>query len=259
MNMTHETERARGSYIDANGVRTYFEVDGAGDPLLLLHGGLCTIETLHGLRRVLATAFQVYLPERRGHGRTPDVDGPFSYGTFADDTISFMESVGLSSAHVVGFSDGATVGLLTALRRPDLVRSLVHIGQQVNPDGIMPEFREMLLLDDMPNGMLPPVLQELYTAVSPDGPDHWAVVADKVWQMIRTEPNIGFDELGSVAAPTLVIVADQDIVTVPHVEAMRDALPSARLVVVPNATHGLPMEKPESVGELVLGFLAPGD
>ncbi|MDQ3896609.1 MAG: alpha/beta hydrolase [Actinomycetota bacterium] len=252
-------EGARGSYVDANGVRTYFEVDGAGDPLLLLHGGLCAIETLDGLRRVLAAQFEVYMPERRGHGRTRDVDGPFSYGTFADDTIAFMEAVGVSSAHVVGFSDGATVGLLTTLRRPDVVRTLVHIGQQVNPDGIRPEFRDILQLEHMPNGMLPPVLQELYTAVSPDGADHWDVVTDKVWQMIRTEPNIGFDELGAITAPTLVIVADHDIATIPHAEEMRDALPNAKLVVVPDATHGLPMEKPDVVGELVLGFLAPGD
>lgn len=257
--MTDNTERARGSYVDANGVRTYFEVDGAGDPLLLLHGGLCTIETLDGLRRVLASEFQLYLPERRGHGRTPDIDGPFSFGTFADDTISFMETVGLSSAHVVGFSDGATVGLLTALRRPDLVRSLVHIGQQVNPDGMRPEFREMLQLEDMPNGMLPPVLQELYSAVSPDGADHWAVVTNKVWQMIRTEPNIGLNELRAVTAPTLVVVADQDIATVPHAEEMCNALANARLAVVPGATHGLPMEKPDVVGQLVLDFLAAGD
>ena len=262
MTMTHDArgdERARGSYVDANGVRTYFEVDGAGDPLLLLHGGLCAIETLEGLRRALAAQFEVYMPERRGHGRTPDVDGPFSYGTFADDTIAFMEAVGVSSAHIVGFSDGATVGLLTTLRRPDLVRTLVHIGQQVNPDGIRPEFRDMLKLDQMPNGMLPPVLQELYTAVSPDGADHWNVITDKVWQMIRTEPNIGWDELRAIVAPTLVIVADQDIATIPHAEAMRDALAHARLVVVPDATHGLPMEKPDVVAELVLGFLAPGD
>ena len=156
---TTGTERAGGSYVDANGVHTYYEVEGTGDPLILLHGGLCAIETLAGLGAGLAERYQVYRPERRGHGRTPDVEGPFSYGQFADDTIAFVEALGLESVHVVGFSDGATVGLLMALRRPDLVRSLVHIGQQANPSGMPAEFQEVMKLDAFPQGMLPPMLQ----------------------------------------------------------------------------------------------------
>ena len=88
------TSRGQGQYVDANGVRTYYEVEGSGEPLVLLHGGLCAIETLAGLRAGLAGHYRVYLPERRGHGRTPDVEGPFTYELFADDTIAFMNQVG---------------------------------------------------------------------------------------------------------------------------------------------------------------------
>lgn len=254
-----DPERSRGAYVDANGVRTYYEVEGAGEPLVLLHGGLCAIETFESLRRALVDRHRVYLPERRGHGRTPDVDGPYSYGLFAEDTIAFMEAVGLPSAHLVGFSDGATVGLLVALRRPDLATTLTHIGQPVNLDGIQPELRDVVKLDAMPQGMLPPVLRELYEAVSPDGVDHWDVVLDKAWQMMRTEPNLAIADLAAVTAPTLLIVADQDIPTVPHAEEMRDALPDGSLVVVPDASHGLPMEKPDVLARIVLDFLAEHD
>lgn len=250
-------ESLRGAYVDANGVRTYWEREGTGDPLVLLHGGLCAIETFDGLRRALVDRYRVYLPERRGHGRTPDVDGPYSYSLFADDTVAFLEAVGVPRAHLVGFSDGATVALLVALRRPDLVATLVHIGQPVNLDGIQPELRDVLKLDRMPQGMLPPVLRELYEAVSPDGADHWDVVVDKVWQMTRTEPNLDVAELAAVSAPTLVVVADHDIPTVAHAEQMSRALPDGSLVVVPGATHGLPMEKPDVLAGLVGDFLAP--
>lgn len=256
MTTAHQTtQRNGGAYIQANGVHTYYEVDGAGEPLVLLHGGLCAMETLAGLRASLAENYRVYLPERRGHGRTPDVDGAYSYDLFADDAIAFIEALELASSHLVGFSDGATVGLFTALRRPELVRGLVHIGQQVNPAGLRPEFLEMFKLDAMPQGMLPPMLRELYDAVSPDGPDHWEVVASKVWQMIRSGPNIRLAQLSELRAPTLVMLGEHDIVAEAHARAMADAIPDSELLVVPHATHGLPMEQPDLVAKHIVEFL----
>lgn len=255
---THDTTATqhRGDYVDANGVHTYFEVDGTGEPIVLLHGGLCAVETLAGLRAELARNHRVYMPERRGHGRTPDVDGPFSYETFADDTIAFMDAVGLPSAHIVGFSDGATIGLLVALRRPERVRTLVYIGQQVNPAGLRPEFQQVMKLDAMPQGMLPPMLRELYAALSPDGPEHWDVITSKAWPMMTSSPNIELATLQSVKAPTLVMLGDDDIVTEAHAREIATAIPHSELVVVPNATHALPMERPDTVGPLVTAFLA---
>jgi pimeloyl-ACP methyl ester carboxylesterase len=241
-------------YVDAGGLRTYYEVVGTGDPLVLLHGGLTTIETFGGLTPTLAEHYRVYLPERRGHGRTPDVEGPVTYEIMARDTIAFMTAVGLPSGHVVGWSDGAVVGLLVALHRPDLVRKLVLIGQPVNQDGMPPEVIEMTKLDKMPD-ILPPMLREMYAAVSPDGPDHWEVVVDKVWQMIRTEPNIELGELAKVVAPTLIMLGDHDMLTVEHAAAMQRSLTDSQLAVVPGATHGLPMEKPGIVSRLLLDFL----
>ena len=245
----------RGEFIDANGVRTYFEVDGTGEPLVLLHGGLCAVETLAGLRNELARTYRVYMPERRGHGRTPDVDGPFSYETFAEDTVAFMDAIGLASAHVVGFSDGATIGLLAALSRPDLVRTFVYIGQQVNPDGLRREFREMMKLDTMPQGMLPPMLRELYASLSPDGPDHWDVIIAKAWPMMTSSPHIEFTSLASVTAPTLVMVGDEDIIPESHAKEIAASLLRGEVVVVPNASHALPMEQPETVAKLIESFI----
>ena len=252
----HTPQQNGGAYVEANGVRTYYEIDGVGEPLLLLHGGLCAIETLTGLRKALAAQYQVYLPERRGHGRTPDVDGPYGYELFAEDTIAFIEALAFGPTHIVGFSDGATVGLLTALRRPDLVRGLVHIGQQVNPAGLRPEFLGMFNLEAMPQGMLPPILRELYDAVSPDGPDHWDVVAGKVWQMITTGPDIDIAQLRQLRAPTLVMLGEHDIVTEAHAEAMAEAIPDSQLLVVHDATHGLPMEQPDYVAKHIVEFIS---
>jgi pimeloyl-ACP methyl ester carboxylesterase len=242
-------------YAELNGVRTYYEIHGEGPPLLLLHGGLCPVETMAGLIRLLAERYRVYFPERRAHGRTADVAGPITYDIMAQDTIAFMGAVGLSEADVVGWSDGATVGLLVALRRPDLVKRLVHIGQQLNPEGLHPQGREMLKRESMPTEGLPPMLKDLYAAVSPDGPEHWDAVVDKLWRLYRTEPNLPLSELAHVRAPTLVVIAEHDFPTPEHGEAMRRALPDGRLEVVAGGTHGLPMEQPEILARLVLDFL----
>ena len=108
------TVRDGGNYIDVDGIRTYYEVTGAGEPVTLLHGGMCTAETWDAQAPGLAARHQVFVPERFGHGRTPDIDGAITYENMAQHTIAFMEAVGLESTHLVGWSDGALVGLLVA-------------------------------------------------------------------------------------------------------------------------------------------------
>src|SRR5437879_8815789 len=102
-----EQNRARvRDYVQAGGLRAYYEAVGEGEPLILLHGGLCTVETFGAQIPALASGYRVYVPERRGHGRTPDVEGPITYELMAQDTIAFMEALGIESAHLVGWSDG---------------------------------------------------------------------------------------------------------------------------------------------------------
>lgn len=254
---TSGPESRSGSYVDAGGVHTYYEVSGEGEPLLLLHGGFCPVETFDGLTPHLAEAYRTYLPERRGHGRTPDVEGPITFELMAQDTIAFMETLDLGSAHVVGWSDGAVVALYVALERPGLVRTLVLIGTAVNHDGLATEAREQLL----PPGrltpeILPPFLRELYADVSPDGPEHFDVVFDKLSTSWRTEPSFELSDLERLAMPTLVMLGDRDVVTVEHAAAVQRAIPDAQLAVVPGADHGLPMATPELVVRPVLDFLA---
>jgi pimeloyl-ACP methyl ester carboxylesterase len=247
--------RASGDYVDAGGLRTYYEVSGEGEPLLLLHGGFCAVETFDGLTPLLAERYRVYLPERRGHGRTPDPGGPITFGNMAEDTIAFVDAIGLPSAHVVGWSDGAVVALSVALQRPDLVRTLVLIGTAVNLDGLAAEARDQLASGLTPE-ILPPFLRDLYANVSPDGPDHFDVVFEKLTATWKVEPSFELDELAKLTIPTLVLVAEHDMVTVEHAAEVQRAIPDAQLEVVPDAGHGFPMETPELASRPVLAFLS---
>jgi pimeloyl-ACP methyl ester carboxylesterase len=113
------------NYVQLGDVHTYYEEDGAGEPLVLLHPGLADSRAFEDYVPESAQHFHVFRPDRRGHGRTPDVQGPITYALMAQDTIAFLEQVVGGPASLLGHSDGAPVALLAALERPDLVRKLV--------------------------------------------------------------------------------------------------------------------------------------
>lgn len=240
-------------HVDAGGLRTYYEAQGSGDALVMLHGGFASVNTFAGFTPTFAERYRVFSPERRGHGRMPDLEGPITYEVMAEDTIAFIDALGIGPAHVVGWSDGANVGLITAIRRPDLVRKLVLIGTAVNISGGKPwaqALAEHMTVDD-----LPPMLIDEYAELSPDGRDHFPVVFDKVSRALIDTPRTLAD-LAQISAPTLIMAGDDDLVTVEHSEAMRSAVQDGQLAIVPGASHGLPLEKTDLVARLIFDFLA---
>jgi pimeloyl-ACP methyl ester carboxylesterase len=243
-------------YVDIRGQQVWHAVDGdAGEPVVLLHGGFAGADSWVAQAPALVEAgFRTYAPERRGHAHTPDIDGPITYGLMAEDTTGYLEEVVREPAHLVGWSDGAVVGLLVAMRRPDLVRRLVLIGQYFNSDGKVADSDLMRMLK---SPEAEGFLRAMYDPYSPDGPDHFPVVYAKLIAMFDSEPEIQLSELAAVAAPTLVLQGDRDIVTVEHSTAVAAALPDGRLAVLPGS-HALPVEQPVVVNDLVVGFLRDG-
>jgi len=239
-------------YIEVAGRRTWHEVSGAGDPLVLLHGGFVGASSFYAQTPALVEAgYRVHVPERRGHAHTPDVVGPLSYSVMADDMVAYLEQEVGAPAHLVGWSDGAVVALLIARRRPDLVARMVLIGQYYNASG-RTAGGDLVAYLNSPEAIT--FLRRAYDPVSPDGPDHFAVVHDKMMHMITSEPEIALDTLADITAPTLVLQGDRDEVTIEHSVAVVAALPEARLAVLPG-THALPVERPELVNPLILTFL----
>jgi pimeloyl-ACP methyl ester carboxylesterase len=243
-----------GEYVDIGGLSTWYDEAGGGEPLVLLHGGLCTNETWGVQIPAFAERFHVLAPERRGHGHTADVEGPLTYADMASDTIGFLDEVVDQPAHLVGWSDGGIVGLLVAIARPDLVRKLVLIGTNYDTGGVAPEAEEMFahMAPDSP-GMAN--MRGLYETHSPDGPEHWPVVFAKFIELVQREPHISLDDLARIAAPTLVLVGDDDMVAFEHTVSLHRAIPASELAVVPGASHFVLMEKPELMNRIVLDFL----
>jgi pimeloyl-ACP methyl ester carboxylesterase len=224
-----------GTYVQLGAVKTWYDEHGEGDPLVLLHGGLSDARFFAPNLPALAEHFHVYTPERRGHGHTADVEGPITYQLMADDTIAFLEAVVGRPADLVGHSDGAVVAMLVAMQRPELVKRLVMISGGFNKRG---EF-----------------VGPAYGEVSPDGIDHFKVVATKIGEMAAVEPNLQASELAKVTQRSLVMFSDDDLVTLTHAVEMYDALPNAELAIVPGTSHFLTQEKPDLVNKIVVDFL----
>jgi pimeloyl-ACP methyl ester carboxylesterase len=242
------------TYVDVNGLPTWHEVHGDGPPVVLLHGAFAGASSWAAQTPALAQAgYRVHVPERRGHAHTADVQGPLTYDVMAGDTVAYLDGVVGSPAHLVGWSDGAVVGLLVARRRPDLVDRLVLIGQYYNSSGKVSGG----LADQLGAGgdQVMRFLRGEYDQVSPDGPEHFPVVYEKTLRMLATEPELDLGSLAAVAAPTLVLQGDRDEVTLEHSAAVATALPHGRLAVLPGS-HARPVEAPEVVNALLVWFLA---
>src|SRR5919108_5262094 len=136
--------KAVGHRVQINGMQMYYEVSGAGDPLIVLHGAYMNIPTMGAIIPKLAETHTVYALEFQGHGRTTDIDRPITYPNLADDVAAFMDAVGLTKADVFGYSMGAQVGLQLAIRHPAKVNRLVAASVAYDLEGWQPAFKEAI-------------------------------------------------------------------------------------------------------------------
>ncbi|MGN7800183.1 alpha/beta fold hydrolase [Leifsonia sp. 22587] len=216
--------------------RAWFgDPDSPHPPLLLIHGGGSTIETNWGLLLPLvAPTRSVLAVELQGHGRTPSGDRPASFEGSADDVAAVLESLRVGPVDVLGFSNGGQVALQLAARHPGLVRRLIAASAPVRRSGMVDGFWDGLAAGTFDD--LPAPYRDADLAVSRD-PEH----ARRMFELDR-ELMLGFEDfpdalLASVAAPTLVVGADRDVVRASHFVELAALLPDARLLIVPGM-HG---------------------
>ena len=247
-----ELERkAMGQYVRLRSVNAWYDEVGAGEPLVLLHGAHVDARFFDENIRPLAERFHIYLPERRGHGHTADTDGPYSYDLMTEETIDFLEKVVREPAHLLGHSDGAVIAMLIALRRPTLIRSLLLVSGGFNVNGMLAGPAD----EDFDIDELVQLLGKPYSEVSPDGIDHFRVVAQKTIDMAANEPALDQANLAGIGSRTLVMFGDDDLMTFEHVAQMYEGIPGAELAIVPGTSHFLLQEKPDLCNAIVLAFL----
>ncbi len=223
-----------GKYADINGLKMYYEIHGTGEPLLMLHGGLTTIEMFSNILPVLVQKRQIIAVEQQGHGHTADIDRPFSFKQMADDTAALLEYLGYVQVDVFGYSSGGSVALELAVRHPEGVRRLALASTIYNIQGYFPPIAEGLKHASAAD--LPDEMREAYERVAPN-PRGWAALVEKAGKS-AAEPGSGLTakQVKSIHVPALVIVADGDIIRPEHSAELARML-RTEVVVLPDSDH----------------------
>lgn len=242
-------------HVEANGVLTYYESTGDGSPLLFLHGGVVCGAFYPDQRDQLSRHYRVIMPDRRGHGRTADKEGPMSYQSMTDDTVAFMDAIGLDRAHIVGHSDGANIGMLMAIAHAERVDKLVLISGNSRVDGMRPEV--VAFMRDAPDDAWADwaALWRRYSSDPPGSTDRWPAILGKLRACWLNDWDLSEENLGRIVAPTLVMGGDRDMTTLEDFVAQYRAIPSSQLAIVPNGGHELTSQRAMIVNQAVLEFL----
>jgi pimeloyl-ACP methyl ester carboxylesterase len=243
----------------------YYEIHGEGAPVVLLHGGLATIELPGGeLLASLAQTRQVIAIESQGHGRTADIDRPITYENMAEDVAALIQYLELGQPDVIGFSMGGTTALGLAARHPDLVRNLVVISGNFNNEGLRIENLEGTR-NLSPEALAGTPIEAAYMEVAPN-PDDWPVLLEKIGQMSLAFEGWTPEELGGITAPTMTIIGDSDAVHLDHaVELFRlvggdvngdfAGIPASGLTILPQTTHFTILTRLDLLMPIIVPFL----
>ena len=245
-------------YVDVNGVHLYHEEQGEGSPLILLHGGMLSIDlNFADLIPELATRHRVIGVELQGHGRTGDIDREITPAALASDIVGLLDHLGIDRAHVLGHSMGGAVALELAVSYPDRVRSVVPISASVRMEGMHSD-----LLDPtkhatstrMPTADDFAAMQSTYQRLSPH-PEHFNEFLASLSKANSDLQGWSDEQLAAITAPALLVIGDRDFTTVEHGALMLELIPGSQLAVLPGTTHMQATRRTDLLVPMLTAFL----
>ena len=242
-----------GKYADVNGIRVYYEIYGAGEPLLLLHGNSGSMESFSQQIPELSKHFKVIAVDSRAQGKSTDSDKEITYALMASDMSALMDKLNLTSAYVVGWSDGGNIGLELALAQPQKVKKLVTFGANYTHENFMAPPDSVTMDPNDPRLLkVTPMLQKLKEGLDKLSP----AVRKKLSDLGEKYPNLTVEQLKQIKVPVLVVVGDRDLIDLDQTVSLFRSLPHSQLLIVPGASHAVPIEQPELINSQVIKFLS---
>jgi pimeloyl-ACP methyl ester carboxylesterase len=262
--MSQSISSTGGHYVKANGLNMYYEEYGSGEYLILLHGGMAVGNNFEHLIPVFSKQFRVIIPDSRGHGKTDNPSGKFSYRLMADDTAAFINALGLHRPSICGWSDGGQIALELGMHYPELVRCMVvgaawyQFSQPYQSllKAMGFESPGIVNIESIKQSM--PQMAEMFRAWhSPiHGPDHWETLATQISTMWWTPLGYTADDFQKIKAPTLILVGDRDqMVPIEEAAQMFRFIQGAELAILPSSDHSLPRMRAELFSTIVLDFI----
>ncbi len=225
-------------------MRLYYEVYGAGEPLLVVHGNGGSIADLGAQIAHFRKRYKVIAMDSRDQGKSGDSPDTLTYEKMTDDLAALLDHLKVGAVDVLGWSDGGIEALLLGIRHPAKVKKIVAMAANLNPTdaALSPEVLATIksMMDAIP-------------AATRDTPQGRREL--KVTGMMLEEPNIDLKALEAITAPTLILAADHDVIRDEHTIDIFHHIPNSQLAIFPNATHMIPFDDPATFNATVERFL----
>jgi len=260
---------ATSGYIEANGVNYYYEVHGQGEPLLLLHGGLGSIDMFEPILPGLAAERQVIGVDLHGHGRTALGDRKIRLEDIGDDMAVIVKALGHDQVDAMGYSFGGGVAFRFAVQHPELVRRLVIMSAGFSTEGFHPEMlpQQAQVGAAAAEFMKDTPMYQSYMAVAPH-PEDFPKLLDRMGESMRRHFDYS-DDISKLTMPVMLVFGDSDMFTTPHMAEFynrlggnlqdagwqREHMSGNRLAILPDHTHYDMMFATELV-PMVLSFVS---
>ena len=242
----------RSGYLAVDHVRLWYAEFGRGAPVILLHGGLANASYWGGQVPALARHYRVIVMDSRGHGRSTRGAEPLGYDRMAADVLALMDRLKIRSAAVVGWSDGAIVGLDLAIHHPERVTRLFAFAANSDPSGVADVAASPVF-----NAFVARAAEE-YRRLSPT-PKGFAAFRDEISAMWAREPHFTAEDLAAIRVPVWIADGDHDeAIRRENTEFMAAHIPGAGLLIEPEVSHFAMLQDPEQFTADVLRFLARG-
>jgi pimeloyl-ACP methyl ester carboxylesterase len=240
---------ARSGLAPVNGIRIWYAVFGHGAPVVLLHGGLANANYWGNQVRALEGRYEVIVMDSRGHGRSSRNATPYGYDLMASDVLGLLDTLHIRKAAIVGWSDGAIIGLDIAMHHPDRVSKLFAFAANSDPSGVADIAHSSVF-----NAFIARAEGEYRTlSPTPNGYKDFLAQIEKMW---ATQPNWSATDLASIKVPTWIVDADHDeAIKRENTEFMAAHIPNAGLLLQPEVSHFSFLQDPAQFNNDVLHFL----
>ncbi|WP_456620258.1 MULTISPECIES: alpha/beta fold hydrolase [unclassified Bradyrhizobium] len=243
---------AQSGFAPVNGIKVWYAMFGRGEPVLLLHGGLANANYWGHQVRALQRRYQVIVMESRGHGRSSRNQEPYGYDLMASDVVGLLDHLKIKKAAIVGWSDGAIIGLDIAMKHPERVSKLFAFAANSDPSGVAD-----IASSDVFNAYIARAGEE-YKRLSPTPAAYNSFVAE-ITKMWESQPKWTASDLASIKVPTWIVDGDHDeAIKRENTEFMAANIPGAGLLIQPEVSHFSFLQDPEQFNDDVLRFLERG-
>ena len=237
-------------FAPVNGIKLHYESFGQGEPVILLHGGLANVNYWGNQVPELAKHYRVIVMDSRGHGRSTRDAQRYTYELMASDVIGLMDQLKLPKAAIIGWSDGAIIGLELAIHNPDRLRGVFAFAANYNPSGVTENLDKNVTF----NSFIERCRKE-YPGLSAT-PDGYQAFLDAITKMWDTEPNLNPDTLRAIHVPFVIADGDHDeAIKRSQTEEMATLIPGAGLLIQPNVSHFSMLQDPRQFTGDVEHFL----